>query len=100
MPQPGGLSGFLRGAATTAAGIAAGALAFEGIRSLFGGGLFGAEHPHSTLADNIPDRLDTASFYDPPADETAGDLSGDDTGTDDSTDLDDAGGSDPGDDYI
>lgn len=33
----GGGSSFLRGAAQTAAGVAAGALAFEGIRSLFGG---------------------------------------------------------------
>ena len=34
-------SSFLRGAATTAAGVAAGALAFEGIRALFSG----SEHP-------------------------------------------------------
>jgi len=35
-PQPGGgAPSFLRGAAQTAAGVAAGALAFEGIRSLF-----------------------------------------------------------------
>ena len=34
-PSPGGAPGFLRGAAQTAAGVAAGALAFEGIRSLF-----------------------------------------------------------------
>jgi hypothetical protein len=33
----GGGGSFLRGAAQTAAGVAAGALAFEGIRSLFGG---------------------------------------------------------------
>src|SRR5215471_11680545 len=37
----GGGSSFLRGAATTAAGVAAGALAFEGIRALFSG----SEHP-------------------------------------------------------
>lgn len=40
MPQPvagGGGSSFLRSAATTAAGVAAGALAFEGIESLFRG---------------------------------------------------------------
>ena len=35
-----GMVGFLRSAGTTAAGVAAGALAFEGIRSMFGG----AEH--------------------------------------------------------
>jgi hypothetical protein len=44
MPQPGNGSSFLRSAATTATGVAAGALAFEGIESLlhpqhgFGGG--------------------------------------------------------------
>jgi hypothetical protein len=35
--QGGGMGSFLRSAGTTAAGIAAGALAFEGIRSMFGG---------------------------------------------------------------
>jgi hypothetical protein len=34
-PPPSGAPSFLRGAAQTAAGVAAGALAFEGIRSLF-----------------------------------------------------------------
>jgi hypothetical protein len=34
-PSPGSAPSFLRGAAQTAAGVAAGALAFEGIRSLF-----------------------------------------------------------------
>ena len=44
--QPSGMSSFLRSAGTTAAGIAAGALAFEGISSLFGGlgGLMGGGH--------------------------------------------------------
>ena len=37
-PASGGGSSFLRSAATTAAGVAAGALAFEGIRALFSGG--------------------------------------------------------------
>jgi len=40
-PPASGASSFLRSAAQTAAGVAAGALAFEGIRSLFGGGGFG-----------------------------------------------------------
>ena len=48
-PQAGGQSSFLRSAATTAAGVAAGALAFQGVESLlhggggggFGGGGFG-----------------------------------------------------------
>lgn len=37
-PQPSGAGSFLRSAATTAAGVAAGALAFEGIESLLHGG--------------------------------------------------------------
>ena len=37
MPSPGGTGSFLKGAAQTAAGVAAGALAFEGIESLFHG---------------------------------------------------------------
>ena len=41
----GGGSSFLRGAAQTAAGVAAGALAFEGIRSLFGGHMGGFGGP-------------------------------------------------------
>ena len=48
-PPPSGAGSFLRSAATTAAGVAAGALAFEGIESLmhghgpgFGGGGFGS----------------------------------------------------------
>jgi len=42
-PTTGGAGGFLRGALQTAAGVAGGALLFEGISSLFhhGGGLFG-----------------------------------------------------------
>src|SRR5271168_4495382 len=36
-PSPGGGSSFLRTAATTAAGVAAGALAFQGVESLLGG---------------------------------------------------------------
>jgi hypothetical protein len=47
-PPPSGMSGFLRGAAQTAAGVAAGTLAIQGIESLFshhsgfgGEGLFG-----------------------------------------------------------
>ena len=41
-PGPSPVGGFLRSAATTAAGVAAGALAFEGIESLMHGG-FGHE---------------------------------------------------------
>lgn len=43
-PNQGGAPSFLRGAAQTAAGVAAGALAFEGIRSLFSHPGYGGEH--------------------------------------------------------
>jgi hypothetical protein len=45
-PPAGGGSSFLRSAAQTAAGVAAGALAFEGIRALFGSGSSGWGTPH------------------------------------------------------
>jgi uncharacterized protein len=63
---PSGGSSFLRGAATTAAGVAAGALAFEGIESLMhgfghsagfgGGGFMGQEAPiEETVVNNYYD---------------------------------------------
>jgi uncharacterized protein len=66
-PQPGGGSSFLRTAATTAAGVAAGALAFQGVESLLhgfggnqaglaGGGLFGGGGaPGETVINNYYD---------------------------------------------
>jgi uncharacterized protein len=67
-PAGGGGSSFLRSAATTAAGVAAGALAFEGIESLmhgfghtagFGGGGFGlgemGARPEETVINNYYD---------------------------------------------
>jgi uncharacterized protein len=62
-PSPGGGPSFLRGAAQTAAGVAAGALAFEGIRSLFshpgygGAGLggFGGSPVEETVVNNYYD---------------------------------------------
>jgi uncharacterized protein len=69
-PAPGGGGSFLRTAATTAAGVAAGALAFQGIESLMhgfggssaglgGGGFFGGEgRPEETVINN---------YYDDPA---------------------------------
>jgi uncharacterized protein len=66
-PLPGGGSSFLRTAATTAAGVAAGALAFQGIESLMhgfggqpsglaGGGYFGGEgRPEETVINNYYD---------------------------------------------
>jgi hypothetical protein len=58
-PQPmtmGGGSGFLRSAATTAAGIAGGALLFEGIQSLFGqhaGGILGNSGVQPGLSETV-----------------------------------------------
>ncbi len=63
-PSPGGgAPSFLRGAAQTAAGVAAGALAFEGIRSLFshpgyggaGFGGFGGSPIEETVVNNYYD---------------------------------------------
>jgi hypothetical protein len=62
---PSGAPSFLRGAAQTAAGVAAGALAFEGIRSLFshpgyggfggGSGLMGGAPMEETVVNNYYD---------------------------------------------
>jgi uncharacterized protein len=62
-PGPGSGPSFLRGAAQTAAGVAAGALAFEGIRSLFshpgyggaGFGGFGGSPVEETVVNNYYD---------------------------------------------
>ncbi len=97
-PSPSQAPGFLRGAAQTAAGVAAGALAFEGIRSLFshpgyggggfgGGGFMGGAPVEETVVNN---------YYDSPSDAGSGDYRDDrggnvaDTGNvDDSTQYDD-----------
>jgi len=84
-PAPGGGSSFLRTAATTAAGVAAGALAFQGVESLLGGfghsagfgggsGLFGGGgegRPEETVINNYYDdsgrehgRVDNTSLGD------------------------------------
>lgn len=49
--EPAG-GGFLRGALQTAAGVAGGALLFEGVRSLFGGGGFGSGASGASIIDN------------------------------------------------
>jgi uncharacterized protein len=66
-PPPSGGSSFLRTAATTAAGVAAGALAFEGVESLLhgfghpggfgGGGYFGG-------GGGVPEEIITNNYYD------------------------------------
>jgi hypothetical protein len=71
--SPSGGSSFLRSAAQTAAGVAAGALAFEGIRSLFGGmGGFGG--PGSGflgggLAGSPVEETVINNYYDSPQDD-------------------------------
>ncbi len=74
-PQPtpaapsSGSGSFLRSAATTAAGVAAGALAFEGIRSLFGGlgGMFGGgPHMGSFLGQPPVSETIINNYYDSP----------------------------------
>jgi uncharacterized protein len=56
LAMPGASSGFLRSAATTAAGIAGGALLFNGISSLFGphyGNLLGGMTPQPGLGETV-----------------------------------------------
>lgn len=93
-PQQGGGGGFLRSAMATAAGVAGGALLFEGIRSLMGSnpGPFGqtaAAQPapllpqdsQQALADNnpMPDDLRNNDDYDTAAyDDGGGDMGGSD----------------------
>jgi uncharacterized protein len=103
-PSPSTQPSFLRGAAQTAAGVAAGALAFEGIRSLFshpdyggagllgGGGLMGGVPGGETVINN---------YYDNPADTGSGAYAADDRGdyqnaADDGGQYDDPGLSDSG----
>ena len=105
-PSPGsGAPSFLRGAAQTAAGVAAGALAFEGILSLFshpgyggGGGFFGG----GGYAGAPVEETVVNNYYDEPRqddyrDDDRGDSS--DSGTyDDASNYDDSGNYDSGDD--
>lgn len=94
-PSPGAAPSFLRGAAQTAAGVAAGALAFEGIQALFshpgyggsgffggGGGFMGGAPVEETVVNN---------YYDSPRD----DYRADDRGSD----VADAGNVDAGGQY-
>jgi uncharacterized protein len=112
-PAPGGGSSFLRTAATTAAGVAAGALAFQGIESLLGGfghsagfgggsGFFGGGEgrPEETVINNYYDdsgrehgRVDNTSLGDSGSDaanlQQASDDLRDDGGNRDDLSLDD-----------
>jgi uncharacterized protein len=108
-PPPGGGSSFLRTAATTAAGVAAGALAFEGVESLlhgFGGhpagmglGGFGGGAPEEVITNNYyddpgrglgeehRDRVDNSSFGDTNSDAANLQQASDDLKDDDQDDL-------------
>ena len=94
-PQPGGGSSFLRSAATTATGVAAGALAFEGIESLlhpqhgFGGGFGeGSGFPGANSETVINNYYDS-----PPGDRKDALADTDYKDADDSSDSTDSGGS-------
>jgi hypothetical protein len=92
--------GFLRGAAQTAAGVAAGALAFEGIRSLFehpgygGGGFGGGLGQAGFMGGGAPvEETVVNNYYDSPdqtsdTDTQTQDAHYDDSNTTDSTDSD------------
>lgn len=70
MTQPSATSGFLRSAAATAAGIAGGALLFQGIQSMFGHGFGGvgfAQQPG--ISETIVNNYGTADQ--PPPEQTA-----------------------------
>ena len=95
MPSPSGASSFLKGAAQTAAGVAAGGLAFEAINSLFsqhgygglggfGGGGFGGGYGGGPMEETIVN-----NYYDEPQRD---DYRADDAGNyDDSANVDDSG---------
>jgi uncharacterized protein len=68
-PAPGGGGSFLRTAATTAAGVAAGALAFQGIESLmhgFGGGAAGLGGGGFLGGEGRPEETVINNYYDDP----------------------------------
>ncbi|HEY1214282.1 MAG TPA: DUF2076 family protein [Bryobacteraceae bacterium] len=95
---PSGQPSFLRGAAQTAAGVAAGALAFEGIRSLFehpgygGGGLMGGE---GYMGGGAPQEEIVNNYYDSPSD--GGDYAANDAGNFQDDSFDNSGDSGFGD---
>lgn len=100
-PAPGsGAPSFLRGAAQTAAGVAAGALAFEGIQALFshpgygggggffgGGGGFGGAPVEETVVNNYYDDPQTGGDRD----DYRADDRGNDSGAYDAQNVDDSG---------
>ncbi len=112
---PSGAPSFLRGAAQTAAGVAAGALAFEGIRSLFshpgygggsgffgGGGIGGYGPPaEESVVNNYYDSPSGGQDYDRSSDTGNDDYQSTGTGGDqfdNSSDVDNSGDLGPADD--
>jgi hypothetical protein len=106
--QPSAASGFLRSAAATAAGIAGGALLFQGIQSMFGHGFGGAglaQQPgiSETIVNNYGTSdqppPDQTAWNDPGTDGTWDQAPPDDGGTDQDQDVaaDDGSGGDGGD---
>jgi hypothetical protein len=106
--QPSAASGFLRSAAATAAGIAGGALLFQGIQSMFGHGFGGAGFAQQPgISETIVNNYGTADQ--PPPDQTAWNDPGTDgawdpappddggTGQDQDVAADDGSGGDDGD---
>jgi len=90
-PSPTGAPSFLRGAAQTAAGVAAGALAFEGIQALFshpgyGGGGFGGFGGAGLMGGGRPEETIVNNYYDTPG---GNDVRDDVYSPDDTTNLDD-----------
>jgi uncharacterized protein len=86
-PPPSGQPSFLRSAATTAAGVAAGALAFQGVESLlhgggggygggfgggFGGGDFGGGRPTEEIVNNYYDDNSGGGNYGGPNEQPQG----------------------------
>jgi uncharacterized protein len=94
-PSPSGAPSFLRGAAQTAAGVAAGALAFEGIQALFshpgyGGGGFGGFGGGSGLMGGAPaGETIVNNYYDTPGGGDVGAAGNDVYAPDDTTNFDD-----------
>jgi hypothetical protein len=87
-PGPQG-GGFLRSALATAAGVAGGALLFEGIRNMFGQGPVQAASPYLP-----PDQGASTSSLLPPDQFSSGDVARDDGADDDYDTIDDNSGFD------
>ncbi len=89
MIQPSQTGGFLRGAAQTAAGVAGGALLFQGINSLFSGHheggsiLGGGEHTGSLTQSTFQDQGDRGGYEASDFDETMDNGGGGGSGGDD-----------------